>query len=52
MLVTFVLLAILTIGAVSAADDIITNETLTTDNVEEVSAGASVDDLVSESGDE
>lgn len=42
MLVTFVLLAILTIGAVSAADDIITNETLAADNVEEVSADASM----------
>ena len=52
MLVTFVLLAILTIGAVSAADDVITNETLTADNVEEVSADASIDDLISESGDE
>lgn len=52
MLVTFVLLAILTIGAVSAADDIITNETLAADNVEEVSADASVDGLISESGDE
>ena len=52
MLVTFVLLAILTIGAVSAADDINANETLTADNVEEVSVDASVDDLISESGDE
>ena len=52
MLVTFVLLAILTIGAVNASEDINTNEALAVDNIEEVSVDASVNDLVSESGDE
>ncbi len=51
MLVTFVLLAILTIGAVSASDDINATETLTAD-VDEVSVDASVDNLGSEDGGE
>ena len=51
MLVTLVLLAVLTIGAVSAADDSNTNETLTVENIAEVSGDAScVDDIASESG--
>ena len=52
MLVTFLLLAILTIGAVSASDDINTNETLAAEDIGEVSIDASVDDLASESGDD
>jgi hypothetical protein len=51
MLVTLVLLAILTIGAVSASEDINTTETLAVDNVEEVSIDASLGD-VSGSGDD
>ena len=46
MLITFVLLAILTIGTVSASDDADFNETLTVNTVEEVSADASLEDNV------
>ena len=46
MLITFVLLAILTIGTVSASGDADFNETLTVNTVEEVSADASLEDNV------
>ena len=49
MLVTFVLLAILTIGAASAADDTISEDLAVSDDVDEVSVDASVDcDVISE----
>ena len=52
MLVTLVLLAVLTIGAVSASDNTDFNETLTVDIAEEVSADASLDENdVSDGGD-
>ena len=46
MLITFVLLAILTIGTVSASDDADFNETLTVNTVDEVSADASLENNV------
>ena len=53
MLVTLLLLAVITIGAVSASDDTDFNETLTVDDVDEVSVDASVDDdVISESDDD
>ena len=53
MLITFVLLAILTIGTVSASDDADFNETLTVNTVEEVSADASLEDnVISEDSDD
>ena len=45
MLITFLLLAVLTMGAVSANDDIDFNETLTVDNIEEVSHDASFENI-------
>lgn len=45
MLITFLLWAVLTIGAVSADDDIDFNETLTVDNIEEVSLDASFEGI-------
>ncbi|WP_458405758.1 hypothetical protein [Methanobrevibacter sp.] len=53
MLVTLVLLAILTIGAVSASDDVSSDNLTVSDDVDEVSVDASVDDeIISDSGDE
>uniref|UniRef100_UPI00386978BC hypothetical protein n=1 Tax=Methanobrevibacter sp. TaxID=66852 RepID=UPI00386978BC len=53
MLITLILLAILTIGAVSAEGDSDFNETLTADIDEEVSVDASLDDeIISEDGDD
>ncbi|WP_405265455.1 Ig-like domain-containing protein [Methanobrevibacter sp.] len=53
MLVSIILLAILTVGAVSANDDVDFNETLTTANNDEVSIDASYDDEITseDSGD-
>ena len=52
MLVALILLAVLTIGAVGASDDADFNETLTVDNVEEVSIDApSSEDAISDGGD-
>ena len=51
MLVAFVLLAVLMIGAVSASDDSDFNQALTAENVDEVSVDASVDsEVISDSG--
>lgn len=51
MLVTFVLLAILTLGAVSASEDIALDDELTADAMDEVSVDASYDDeIISEEG--
>ncbi len=53
MLITFILLAILTIGTVSASDDADFNETLTVDNADEASIDASLDEnAISEDSDE
>ena len=53
MLATLLLLAVLTIGAVSAADNADFNETLTVEDTEEVSLDAPLDEnTLSESGDE
>ena len=49
MLVTFVLLAILTIGAASAADDAASDD-LAVEDIDEVSVDASQDDLAEDSG--
>lgn len=53
MLVTLVLLAILTIGAVSASDDVSSDNLTVSEDVGEVSVDAFVDDeIISDSGDE
>ena len=53
MLIMFILLAVLTIGAVSASDDVDFNETLTADNVDEVSLDASLNEnAISEDSDD
>ncbi len=44
MLASIILLAILTIGAVSAGDDVVFNETLTVEQTQEASINASFDD--------
>ena len=44
MLVSIILLAILTVGAVSANDDVDFNETLTVEQTQEASITASFDD--------
>ncbi|WP_405265174.1 hypothetical protein, partial [Methanobrevibacter sp.] len=50
MLVAFVLLAILTIGAASAADDVASDD-LAVEDIDEVSVDTSQDDLAEDSGD-
>ncbi len=52
MLITLVLLAVITMGAVSAIDDADFNETLTVDTAEEVSADAPLDENVCKSSDD
>ena len=53
MLIMFILLAVLTIGAVSASDDVDFNETLTADNMDEVSLDASLNEnAISEDSDD
>ena len=47
MLVTLVLLAILTLGAVSASEDVNSTDTLTVETMDEVSVDASDDEIVS-----
>jgi hypothetical protein len=47
MLVALVLLAVLTIGAVSASDDVASNETLAVEDIDEVSIDASLDEKMS-----